>query len=194
MKREFCFAFCFALALLVARAMPVLGDDLGLPGDKVALRYRIEFMDDNVWKPVKDTKKFKKDQTIHFRFMGNTAGTLYILNTSLDDVSLQPIFSEGSGQGLRKFLGLGTHIDANQVGIFPDPGKGGGLRFTGLKGQKSKTERFLFVFVPDDLGGTRGMMAIPAGAENWQFDDKATQVVTGDPGSILFHYFELKSK
>jgi len=48
--------------------------------------------------------------------------------------------------------------------------------------------------VPDDLGGTRAMMAIPAGAENWQFDDKATQVVTGDPGSILFHYFELKSK
>ena len=180
------------LALVLSGAVD--GQNLGLPDDKVALRYRLEFMDKENWKPVKDNKKFKKNHTIRFRFMSNSAGTLYVMNTSLEDLSLQPIFTEGSGEGLRKHLGLGTHIEANKVGIFPDPSKGGGLRFTGLKGQDSKKERFLFIYVPDNLEGTRGIMAIPPGAENWHFDDKATHVVTGDPGHILLHYFELKSK
>ena len=113
------------LALVLSGAVD--GQNLGLPDDKVALRYRIEFMDKENWKPVKDNKKFKKNHTIRFRFMSNSAGTLYVMNTSLEDLSLQPIFTEGSGEGLRKHLGLGTHIEANKVGIFPDPSKGGGL-------------------------------------------------------------------
>ena len=64
------------------------------------------------------------------------------------------------------------------------------MRFTGAKGM----ERFLYIYVPDDLGGTRAMMAIVPGAENWNFEAKSTYMVTGDLGEILFSYFELKSK
>lgn len=158
--------------------------------DRIILLYRIELMDKNRWKPVKDTKTFKRNQTIRFRFMCNTAGTLYVLNNSYRLASLEPVFSEGSGEGLQKYLGLGTYIDANQVGVFPDPYAGGGLRFTGTKGY----ERFLFIFVPDELEQTRAMAAIVAGAENWQFEAKTTNKAYGTPGKIVFHYFELKSK
>ena len=158
--------------------------------DKVIMHYRIELMDKNRWKPVKDTKRFKKKQTVRFRFMVNCAGTLYVLNNSTKGHSLEPVFPEGSDEGLKKHLGLGTFIDANQVGIFPDPYSGGGLRFTGVKGY----ERFIFVFVPDEMEYTRAMAAIAAGAENWQFDAKTTNKAYGNPGKVMFHYFELKSR
>ena len=190
MNKKLAVAASVALGVLVAQVPTLEAQDTGMPADKVALRYRIEFMDKGDWEPVKDTKKFKRNQTIRFRFMGNTAGTLYVLNSSEENASLNPIFAEGKGRGLRKYLGLGTHIDANQVGIFPDPEKGGGLRFTGVKGK----ERFLFVFVPDEMEGTRAMMAIVPGAENWNFEAKTTYMAIGEPGTILFHYFELKSK
>jgi len=189
MDRKPGFVVFLVLYLMLGQHYATKAQNTGMPQDKVALRYRIEYMDKGDWKPVKDTKKFKKNQTIRFRFMGNTTGTLYVLNSSAETASLQPIFSEGKGGDLRRHLGLGTHIEANQVGIFPDPEKGGGLRFTGVKGQ----ERFLFVFVPDDLSA-RAMMAIVPGAENWNFEAKTTYMATGDPGNILFHYFELKSK
>lgn len=169
---------------------PLLSQDTGLPVNKVALRYRSEIMDKDRWKPVEDTKKFKKDQTIRIRFMSNVAGILYVLNTSEEDASLQPVFPQSGGEGLRQYLGPGTHIEANHVGVFPDPAAGGGLRFTGVIGK----ERFLFVYIPDQLDQGRTMMAIPLGAENWDFDAKTTYMTTGDPGHILFHYFELKSK
>ena len=190
MDKKWGFSVLVAVGLLLAQISALYAQDTGMPEDKVALRYRIEFMDKDNWKPIKDTKKFKRNQTIRFRFMGNTAGILYVLNSSEENASLNPIFAEGKGRGLRKYLGLGTHIDANQVGIFPDPEKGGGLRFTGVKGM----ERFLFVFVPDEMEGTRAMMAIVPGAENWNFEAKTTYMATGEPGTILFHYFELKSK
>lgn len=159
--------------------------------DRVIMRYRIERMDKNRWKPIKATKTFKKKQTIRFRFMVNCAGTLYVLNNSNAAASLEPVFPEGSDEGLRKHLGLGTFIDANQVGVFPDQySSGGGLRFTGVKGY----ERFLFVFIPDEMEYTRAMAAITAGAENWQFDAKTTNKAYGNPGKIMFHYFQLKSK
>ena len=162
-----------------------------MPADKVALRYRIELMDKGDWKPVKEGKKFKKNKTIRFRFMSNTAGTLYVLNSSDEDSSLHPIFgAEQKGEGILSHFGLGTHIAANRVGVFPDPSKGGGLRFTGAKGK----ERFLYIFVPDELDATRDMMAIVPGAEDWDFDAKTTYMVTGKPSHILFSYFELKSK
>lgn len=163
----------------------------GLPADKIALRYRIEFLDKDQWKPVEKNKKFKRNHTIRIRFMSNEAGNLYVLNNSDEAVSLHPIFPQGAGEGLRPYLGMGTHIEANRAGVFPDPQQGGGgLRFTGVEGK----ERFLFVFVPDDLGGRREVMGIPAGAENWDFDAKTTYMATGELGYILFHYFELKSK
>jgi len=179
-----------ALGLALLRISMVQAQTTGMPEDKIALRYRIEYLDKNEWKPVKETKKFKKDHTVRFRFMSNTAGTLYVLNSSDENASLQPIFVEGTGRGLRKHLGLGTHIEANQVGIFPSPDKGGGLRFTGVKGK----ERFLFAYIPDEMERTRAMMAIVPGAEGWHFDAKTTYMATGDPGNFLFHYFELKSK
>ena len=182
-------------ALIAASAIwlcpsEIHAQDTGMPEDKVALRYRIEFMDKGEWKPVKENKKFKKNQTIRFRYMSNTAGTLYVLNSSDEDFSLHPIFAEGQGKGLRRHLGLGTHIAANKVGISPDPSKGGGLRFTGAKGK----ERFLYIFVPDELDESRDMMAIVPGAEDWNFDAKTTYMMTGKPANILFSYFELKSK
>ena len=173
--------------VLVLALMPkVYAQDV----ERVIMRYRIERMDKNQWKPIKATKTFKKKQTIRFRFMVNCAGTLYVLNNSNKAASLEPVFTEGSGEGLQKFLGLGTFIDANQVGVFPDPYSGGGLRFSGVKG----FERFLFVFVPDEMEYTRAMAAIAAGAENWQFDAKTTNKAYGNPGKIMFHYFQLKSK
>lgn len=165
-------------------------DNTGMPADKMALRYRIEFLDDKEWKPVKDSKTFKRNHTIRFRFMSNVAGTLYVLNSSEGNTSLHPVFTEGKGAGLRRELGLGTHIGANEVGIFPNPEKGGGLRFTGVKGE----EQFIFVFAPDESGDKRDLLAIPIGAENWNYDDKATEMVTGTMGEALFYYFELKSK
>ncbi len=163
----------------------------GLPADRMALRYRIEFLDKDQWKPVEKHKKFKRDHTIRIRFMSNEAGSLYVLNNSDEAASLHPIFPEGTGEGLRPYLGMGAHIEANRVGVFPDPQRGGGgLRFTGVEGK----ERFLFVFVPEELGGRREVMGIPAGAENWDFDAKTTYMATGELGCILFYYFELKSK
>jgi hypothetical protein len=177
-----------AVAALVASAY---AQDTGMPPGKVALRYRIEFLDRDKWKPVEDTRKFKKDQTIRFRFMSNRAGALYVLNSSDDFASLDAVFPQGTGEGLRRSLGMGSHIEANRVGLFPDPGQaGGGLRFTGVKG----VERFLFAFVPDDVDTKREMMAITAGAEDWQFDARTTYMAVGEPGRILFHYFELRSK
>ena len=149
MSKRIGIVFILTITLLMIRAE---AQDMGMPKDKLALRYRIEYLDKSDWKPVKKNKKFKKNNTIRFRFMSNITGTLYVLNSSAEGVSLQPIFAEGSGEGLRKHLGLGTHIEASTVGIFPDPDKGGGLRFTGIKGM----EKFLFVYVPDELEGTRG--------------------------------------
>lgn len=163
----------------------------GLPQDKVALRYRIEFLDGKQWKPVEDTKKFKKNHTIRFRFMSNQAGTFYVLNASDEFASLHPVFSQGTGKDMVRYLGLGSHVEANHVGVYPDPQQGEvGLRFTGVEGM----ERFLFVYVPDNLEGSRSVMGIPAGAENWEYDHKTTYLATGDLGQILFHYFELKSR
>jgi hypothetical protein len=178
-----------AIWMLGVMIQASLAQDTGLPQDKVALRYRIEYLDKDKWKPVEDSKKFKKNNTIRFRFMSNVAGALYVLNTSEERTSLQPVFAQGQGGDLRRSLGMGAHIEANHVGVFPTPEKGGGLRFTGVKGE----ERFLFVYVPDDLGG-RDVMATPAGAEGWHFEDKSTYMVTGDWGHMLFHYFELRSK
>lgn len=189
MKKTLGYVAAIFVYLCTLEIGAALAQTMGMPEDKVALRYRIEYQDKDKWKPVKDSKKFKKNHTIRFRFMSNTAGTLYVLNNSEENASLLPIFAEGSGAGLRKHLGLGTQIEANQVGIFPRQDKGGGLRFTGVKGK----ERFLFIFVPDEMG-TRAVMAIVPGAENWNFDSKSTNMATGEPSKILFHYFELKSK
>jgi hypothetical protein len=180
----------FLPCVVLLSGFPAQAQDAGLPKDKVALRYRIEILDGEKWKPVEGTKKFKMKQTIRFRFMSNVAGTLYVLNNSDEMASLEPVFSKGTGEGLRRFLGPGTHIEADHVGVFPDPTTGGGLRFTGIKGM----ERFLFVFIPDDVEGRREMMAIPTGAETWDFEAKTTYMTTGPPGQLLFHFFELKSK
>ncbi len=64
------------------------------------------------------------------------------------------------------------------------------MRFTGVKGH----EKFLFVYVPDEMESGRAMMAIVAGAEGWHFDDDRTYMVTGEPARMLFSYFELRSK
>jgi len=178
-----------ATALWLVAAPGAEAQEMGIPADLMGLRFRVERLDDGVWKPVDIGKTFKKDNTIRFRFMANTAGTLYVLNTSHENGSPEPVF-EGSGAGLRRYLGLGTHIDANQVGLFPDPAHGGGMRFTGTKGR----ERFLFAFVPDELDATRSMMAIVPGAEGWDFEHKTSHLVLAKPGQLLFHYFEMKSK
>jgi len=177
-----------ALALLLHGAE---AQDYGFPADKLALRYRIEFLDGKVWKPVKDTKKFKKNHTIRFRFMSNQAGTLHVLNASDEFASLHPVFARTEGVDLRRHLGAGAQIHANRVGLFPDPQQGeAGLRFTGVEGM----ERFLFVYVPDALDQSRSVMGIPAGAEQWEYDHKTSYLAVGDPGQVLFHYFELKSR
>ena len=179
-----------AWVLASSLVVPVQAKDSDSLENKIGLRYRIEFLEKGQWKPVKNTKKFRKDDEIRFRFMGNVAGTMYLLNSSALGESLQPVFTEGSGMDLRRFLGLGTHIGAMQVGVVPNPDRGGSLRFTGGKNR----ERFLFVFIPDALERQRGMMAIPSGAEGWKFDAKTTYTTSGDPGNIIFHYFQLKSK
>ena len=161
------------------------------PDGKAVLLYRIEFLDGKEWKPVKVDKKFKKKHTIRIRFTSNEAGSLYVLNTSGKEESLHPVFPGGEGQGLEQRLGMGTRIAENRVGLFPDPQQGGGgLRFTGVEGR----ERFLLAFIPDEPGGQREMLAIPAGAEDWDYGHKTTYRVAGDRGSVLFQYFELKSK
>ena len=180
----------FLLGAVFLQTSVALAQDTGLPKDKVALRYRIEVMDKDKWKSIGENKSFKKQQTIRFRFMSNVSGILYALNTSDRRGSLQPVFPLVAGEGLRQYLGPGTHIDANHVGIFPDEATGGGMRFTGVVGK----ERFLLIFIPDILDQGRNVMAIPLGAENWNFDAKTTYLVTGDPGHILFQFFELKSK
>ena len=180
----------FVAVALLSQDQRADAQDMGMPTDKVALRYRIERLDKDTWKAEKAGRKFKKNETIRFRFMSNTAGSLYVLNSSEDAFSLHPIFAEGTGTRLRAQLGLGTHIDANQVGVFPSPDKGGGMRFTGAKGK----EKFLFVYVPDEMESTRAMMAIVPGAEGWHFDDDRTYMVTGELAKMLFSYFELKSK
>ena len=140
--------------------------------------------------PIDIGKKFRKDHTIRFRFLANIAGSLYVLNSSAVMGSPEPIF-EGEESGLRGRLGLRTHVGANQVGIYPDPAKGGGLRFTGSGG---RDERFLLAFVPDELDATRAMAAIAVGAEGWIFGDEETHTVLGTPGHILFHPFQLRSR
>lgn len=180
--------FLAALGLLLQGAE---AQENGLPADKLALRYRIERLDGKVWKPVEDTRKFKKNHTIRFRFLSNQAGTLYVLNASDEFASLHPVFPQGAGADLLSHLGTGTHIGANRVGLFPDPQQGeAGLRFTGVEGM----ERFLFTFVPDALAETRSVMGIPAGAEQWEYDHKTSYLAIGDQDQILFHYFELKSR
>jgi len=183
-----------SILLLAALAMvfqPAQAQQSALSAGKAALLYRIEFLDGNEWKPVKGDRKFKKNHTIRIRFTSNEAGSLYVLNTSGKEESLHPIFTQGTGPGLERHLGMGTRIAMNRVGLFPDPQQGGGgLRFTGVEGH----ERFLLVFVPEETGAQREMLGIPAGAEGWDYEHKATQKVLGDRGSVLFQYFDLKSK
>lgn len=181
----------FALLGLVLLLRGAEAQNYGFPADKTTLRYRIELLDGKEWRPIRDTKKFKRNHTIRFRFMSNQAGTLHVLNTSGEYSSLHPVFPLGTGRDLVGHLGVGTQIGANRVGLFPDPHHGeAGLRFTGVDG----LERFLFVFVPDAPSDTRSVMGIPAGAEQWDYEDKATHLVTGEPGQALFHFFELKSR
>lgn len=181
--------YILCLFAIVAFCQTSQAQQLNLPAGKVALRYRIEFLDGKEWKPVKADKGFKKNHTIRIRFTSDQTGTLYVLNTSGAEESLHPIFAQGEGQSLERRLGMGTRIGANRVGVFPDPQQGGGgLRFTGVEGR----ERFLLVYIPDE--GQREMVAIPAGAEGWDFGHRTTYKVVGDRGTLLFHYFELKSK
>lgn len=180
----------FSLTLILTYIPRVQAQETGVAAAKMMFLYRIELMAKNRWKPVKETKNFKKNQTIRFRFLSNVAGTLYVLNNSSEKASLKPVFIKGMGADLRRFFGMGTYIDAGEVGVFPDPNEGGGLRFRGKTGK----ERFLFIFVPKEIEYARAMMAIPAGAENWKFDAKSTYRVTGEQDKILFHFFELKSK
>lgn len=177
------------LTALALQGCGAAAQNTAMPEQGLGLRYRIELMEEKGWRPVEATRSFGRNQTIRFRFMSNVAGTLYVLNTSDQAGSLHPAFSSGSGPDLRRFLGQGAHIGSDEVGVFPPPPKGGGLRFTGTK----ERERFLFAYVPDD-GGKREILAIPAGAENWMFDDGMTYMVTEGPDRILFHYFELKSR
>lgn len=162
-----------------------------MPADQMGLRYRIELIEEGKgsWEAIDRNRKIKRTEDVRFRFMSNMAGTLYVLNSSSPNASLQPVFGEGRGKGLRSYLGLGTHVGASEVGIFPDPSKGGGMRFTGGQGM----EGFLMVFVPDHLG-ERGVMAVPAGAEGWNFEAKTTYMAIGKSNLILFHYLEMKSK
>ncbi|MFQ5722738.1 MAG: hypothetical protein ACE5GI_09635 [Candidatus Aminicenantales bacterium] len=183
-------AAAFSLIIILSNAPFLHPQERGEPTEKAVLYYRIEMMKKHRWVPVKDTKKFKTDDTIRFRFTCNQEGALYVLSASHDKMSLEPVFSEGTGSGMEKHLGLATYIEAGKVGIFPDPDEGGGLRFTG----NTLKERFLFIFVPYGLDFARGMAALAAGAEDWNFDDKNTTKVVGNKGEILFHYFELERK
>ena len=159
--------------------------------ESLVLRYRIELLEKGEWKPVKSNKTFKKGQEIRLRCLPNAAGSLYLLNASAPWTSPEPIFKEGTGVGLKRYLGLATPVGGNEVGLVPNPDTGGSLRFSGVKGY----ERFLLVFVPDHLvEGTRAMQAIPTGAEGWDFEAKTSYTVKGSPDFLLFHYFELKSK
>lgn len=162
-----------------------------MPGDQVALRYRVEQRDKDTgeWEPVKAGKSFKKNQQIRFRFMSNVSGTLHVLNGS-EGANLKPIFDDASGAGRWQFLGLGTRIDAHRVGLWPRPDQGSAIRFTGYSGK----EQFLIVYVPDTLGGSREVMAVPPGAEDWDFEANTTFMITADPQDPLFHYFTMKSK
>jgi len=54
--RKMLYLIAIAMFLQTAQAQ-----NTGLPSDKVALRYRIEFLDKEQWKPVEDDKKFKKN-------------------------------------------------------------------------------------------------------------------------------------
>lgn len=176
-----------AICLLLGVGAAVAEDD------QILLRYRVELLDKGKWKPVETKKTFKKGQEVRIRCLSNTAGSVYLLNTSKPYRSPVPVFKQGTGVGLKRFLGLGTPIGANQVGLVPNPEGGGSLRFSGVKGY----ERFLMVFVPDHLGaadGAREMMAIPAGAEGWDFEAKSSYAVEGPADYLLFHYFELRSK
>ena len=155
----------------------------------VIFRYRIEQLDDGQWQAVKEDRTFKSKQEIRFRFMCNVAGTMYVLNGS-EESNLAPIFAGSKTPGLRGHLGLGSRIEAGRVNLWPRPDEGSAIRFTGHKGK----ERFLFVFVPDDLDASREMLAIVPGAEGWDFEAKTTYTATAKAGEILFHYFVLKSK
>lgn len=180
---------CAALFGAMAPAVPALHAQGGSESPaEITFRYRIEMLDDGEWKAVKDNKTFKKKQEIRFRFMSNTAGTLYVLNGAEGD-NLSPVFDGGSGHPVRQALGLGSHIEAGRVNLWPRPDQGSAIRFTGHKGR----ECFLFAFVPDQLS-SREMMAIVPGAEGWDFEAKTTYTATAKRGEILFHYFELKSK
>ena len=150
-----------------------------MPRDQVAVRYRVEQRDQNTgeWEPVKMDKSFKKNQQIRFRFMSNVAGTLYVLNGS-EGSNLKPIFDEGSrvsaGNRWRWFLGLGTRIDAHRVGFWPRPDQGSAIRFSGYSGK----EQFLMVYVPDTVGRSREVLAVPPGAEDWDFEANTTSMIT----------------
>ena len=185
-------SFIPALAcLLLIEIQSVLAQNTGLPEDRLALRYRIEKMDKKGrWKPEKATRTFKKKENVRFRFMANVSGTLYVLNSSDPQQSLRPVFDDAHGIGFARHLGLGTHIKANRVGLWPRQDEGSAIRFTGHKGR----ERFLFAFVPDQMDATRAVIGVPQGAEDWDFEDKRTYVATGRFGQILFHVVELKSK
>ena len=177
----------FVLVLL----LPLTGRAVAAEDEGIVLRYRIELLEKGEWKPVKSNKTFKKGQEIRLRCLPNTAGSLYLLNASAPWTSPEPIFKEGTGVGLKRYLGLATPVEGNAVGLVPNPDTGGSLRFSGVKGY----ERFLLVFVPDHLvEGTRAMQAIPTGAEGWDFEAKTSYTVRGNPDFLLFHYFELKSK
>lgn len=184
------FLFLFSLTLILTYIPRLQAQETGVTAENMLFLYRIELMAKNRWKPVKETKNFKKNQTIRFRFLSNVAGTLYVLNNSSPKASLKPVFTKGAGVDLRRYFGMGTYIDAGEVGVWPDPSEGGGLRFRGKTGM----ERFLFIFVPKELEYARAMMAVPAGAENWKFDAKSTYRIAGAQDKILFHFFELKSK
>ena len=167
----------------------VSAQQAGTAEPAVALRYRIEQLDDGQWEAVRGNQTFKAKEEIRFRFMCNVAGTLYVLNGT-EGANLAPIFAGDRTPGLRGHLGLGSHIEAGRVTLWPRPDEGAAIRFTGHKGR----ERFLFVFVPDELDASREMLAIVPGAEGWDFEAKTTYTVTAKAGQILFHYFELKSR
>lgn len=185
--RRFPFAVLLtAIAWMMGCSAPAMLTPL--PDDKVALRYRIEQRTaEGEWVPVSAGKTFRRGEQVRFRFMSNTAGTLYVLNGSSS--SMRPIFPGRDAQ-MERYLGLGTRIPAHRVGLWPRPDEGSALRFTGHEG----IERFLLAYVPDALGATREVLAIPPGAEDWDFTAETTRVTTGRLGEVLFHYFDVKSK
>lgn len=182
-----CGAAPAALALWGCASAPQVPD---LSGEVLALRYRIEMLDDYAWRPVREDRAFRRGETIRFRFIGNAAGTLYLLNASQERGPYQPVFPGAGEADLPGYLGAGTRIAANQVGLLPDPSVGGGMRFGADHGR----ERFLFVFVPDGPRPTRALAAIPAGAEDWDFDDSTTYTVAAPAGGMLVSHFELESR